>query len=275
MTKITVRLGFVPTFRFHASAWVQKMRADSLAAFARVPGLEIVVPQPSPDGGCDPARGLTPYGMVNTFEQAEAVAEYFRSQKVDGLIICPLDFGDERSSVKVAELLAPLPVLLYATKEPPAVDDAGLSRASDSYCGNLSLAAGLTRRKIAFRYAGLFFPEEPELLAEVNAFVSAVAVVKNLRGARIGQIGGRPNSFETVAYDEIAMVQKFGQNVIHAELSDLVDVAQKYAEGDPALAERVAFIRAGAPTITVSDEYLQNAARLELALADFWKRNRL
>lgn len=275
MTPIPVRLGFVPTFRFRNTAWTEKMRADSLAAFAAVPGLEVIAPTAGPAGSApDPLTGSTPFGMVNNLDQAEAVADYFQAQKVDGLIICPLDFGDERSAVKVAERLK-VPVLLYATKEPPAADDAGLSRVSDSYCGNLSLASGLYRRKIAFRYAGLFFPGEPELLAEVTDFTRAAAVVKGLRGARIGQIGVRPNSFETVGYDEAALIQKFGQNVIYAELSDISEQARALAGDDPRVIERVAAIRAGAPTVTVSEAYLVNAARLELALADFWQRNRL
>lgn len=275
MAPLSIRLGFVPTFRFRNTAWTEKMRADSLAAFACVPGLEVIAPLQGPSGSQpDPLTGSTPFGMVNTLDQAEAVADYFQACKVDGLIICPLDFGDERSAVKVAERLK-LPVLLYATKEPPAPDDAGLTRTSDSYCGNLSLASALYRRKIAFRYAGLFFPDEPELLAEVTDFTRAVAVVKGLRGARIGQIGLRPATFETVSYDEVAMIQKFGQNVIHAEISELTDQAHALADDDPRVLERVASIRAGAPTITVTDSYLCNAAKFELALSNFWQRNHL
>jgi hypothetical protein len=120
MNPVTVRVGFVPSYRFGYTAWGQKMRDESLAALARVKGLEIVAPQPAPESaGLDPARGVTPHGMVATLDEAEAVAEYFRLQKVDGLILYPVDFGDERSAVKVAEKLR-LPVLLYATKEPPA-----------------------------------------------------------------------------------------------------------------------------------------------------------
>jgi L-fucose isomerase-like protein len=275
MAPITVRLGFVPTFRFRNTAWTEKMRADSLAAFARVPGLEVIAPAVGPAGSApDPLTGSTPFGMLNNLDQAEAVADYFQACKVDGLIVCPLDFGDERSAVKVAERLK-VPVLLYATKEPPAPSDSGLSRVSDSYCGNLSMASGLYRRKIAFHYAGLFFPDEPELLAEVTNFTRAVAVVKGLRGARIGQIGVRPASFETVAYDEVAMIQKFGQNVIHTELSDLTEKALALPDDDPRVAARAAEIRASAPAITVSDNYVSSAAKFELVLADFWQRNHL
>jgi len=275
LNRTQVRIGFVPSYRFGFSPWCEKMRNDSLAAFAGMEGMEVVVPQPAPDGGSlDPEKGYTPHGAVTNLNQAEVVAEYFMSQKVDGLILCPLDFGDERSAAKVAEKLK-VPVLLYATKEPPALDDPGMSRASDSYCGNLSMASALYRRKIPFHYAGIFFPDEPEFAAEVDAFVRAVAVVKGLKGARIGQVGVRPATFETVGYDEATMIRKFQQNVIYTNLSDITDKARSYEDNDPRVLEVVADIKSSVARVTVADDYLINAARLELALTEFWENQRL
>jgi L-fucose isomerase-like protein len=270
-----IRVGFVPSYRFGDMTWCQKMRSDSLEMLASVDGLEVVVPQPPPNGqAADPAAGFTPNGVVRNLEEGLALAGFFRRQAVDALVLCPLDFGDERSAVKIAEQLS-VPVLLYATKEPPALGDAGMSRASDSYCGNLAMAAGLHRRKIPFRYAGIFFPGEPELLAEVRRFAGAVAVVKALRNAQIGQVGLRPQTFETVAYDEIAMARKFGQNVIHAELSDLTARAERLAADDPAVQAKVAEIMGSVAAVTVAPDHIVNAARFELALEEFFCRNHL
>jgi L-fucose isomerase-like protein len=275
MSSIKVKIGFVPSYRFRYTPWCQKMRDDSLATFAKVDGLEVVVPQPPPDGNTvDAEKGYSPHGMVATLDQAEAMAEYFRRQAVDGLILCPLDFGDERSACKVAEKLQ-VPVLLYATKEPPAEDDVSLGRVSDSYCGNLSMASGLYRRKIPFRYAGLFFPDEAAFLPEVQDFVRAVAVVKGLSGARLGQVGVRPPTFETVGYDETAMIRQFGQNVIYANLMDITDRAKSYGDQDPQVLAVVNDIKACAGEVTVAGDYLLNAAKLELALTEFWTSNRL
>ena len=272
---MNVRIGFVPSYRFRYSEWCQKMRDDALGTFSQISGLEVVVPQPSPDGATlDAAQGWTPHGMVHNLDEAEVVTEYFSAHKVDGVILCPLDFGDERSASKIAEKLR-VPVLLYATKEPPAPDDAGLSRASDSYCGNLSMASGLYRRKIPFHYAGLFFPDEPAFKAEVDTFVRAVAVVKGLSGARLGQVGVRPGTFETVGYDETAMIRSFGQNVIYADLSDIVSAAKALADDDARVLETIADFKAQYRTITVSDTYLLNASKLEVALTEFWTRNKL
>lgn len=275
MTKINVRIGFVPSYRFGDVSWCQKMRQDSLAMFAQIEGMEVVVPQAAPDEKTvDAQNGLTPNGFVKNLDEGDAIADYFSRQQLDGLIICPLDFGDERSAVKIAEKLK-VPVLLFATKEPPGLPGPAMARASDSYCGNLSLASGLYRRKIAFHFAGLFFPGEPELQQQVQDFVRAVAVVKSLRGARIGQVGLRPATFETVGYDEVAMIKKFEQNVIFSDLSEIVLSAQAIPEDDPRLAAVLADIRKTVATITVAGDYLLNEARLEVALNDFWERNRL
>lgn len=275
MKPVTVRIGFVPSFRFHHGSWCERMRAESLVAFESIEEMEVVVPQPAPDGqAVSVEEGVTPHGAVNTLDQAEAVAEYFRAQKVNGLIICPLDFGDERSAAKIAEMLR-VPVLLYATKEPPQTEDASLARVSDSYCGNLGVSSALYRRGIPFHFAGLFFPDEPEFARQVGHFVSAVAVVSGLRGARLGQVGVRPTQFETVAYDEAALIRKFEQNVIHANLSDITDAAKAYADDDARVEEVLADIHQSVPTITVGRDYLLNAAKMEVALADFWTGQRL
>jgi len=275
MQRISVKIGFVPSYRFGFTPWCAKMRAQSLEAFAAAPGLQIVMPGESPDGKTpDAERGLTPHGAIHTLAEAEAAAAFFQRQGVDGLIICPLDFGDERSAAKVAEKLR-VPVMLYATKEPDAPDQPSLERVSDSYCGNLSMASALYRRKIPFHWAGLFFPDEPAFAREVDDFVRAAAVVKGLRGAHVGQVGTRPDAFETVGFDEAALAAKFGQNVIHTDLANVVLDAQALPDDDPRVTATIDDISRCAATVTVGPDYLRTAAKLELALAAFWARNGL
>ncbi len=122
---------------------------------------------------------------------------------------------------------------------------------------------------------GIFFPDEPAFLEEVKTFVAAVAVVKGLKNARIGQVGVRPSSFETVGYDEAALADKFGQNVIYSELADVVSVAEGFADTDSRVKDAVTRLRSDMAEVTISDRSVLNAARLEVALADFWSRGRL
>jgi L-fucose isomerase-like protein len=279
MPELMIKIGFVPSYRGDFGpppAWCVQMRAEALAAFRKITGLQIVAPTPCPDDDkqVDTLHGYTPAGMVGNLDQGEAVAEYFMQQKVDGIIIGALDFGDERSTAKVAEKLR-VPALLYATKEPPAPDAPSMARVSDSYCGTLSIASALYRRRIPFHYAGIFFHDDAEFLSEVDSFVRAVSAVKGLKNARIGQVGVRPASFETVGYDEAAMIRKFGQNVIFAEVSEIVQRAQQYADADPLVVETVKSIRGEVAQATVSGEFLVKTAKLELAAAKFFEQHKL
>ncbi len=279
MSKLTVKIGLVPSYRGgwgKIPEWCLKMRKNAISALNQIEGLELVVPEPSPEDGktLDPHQGYVPGGAVGSLDQGEAVAEYFMREKVDGIIVCALNFGDERSVAKIAEKVQ-VPVLLYATKEPPARDDASLARVSDSYCGTLSIASGLYRRKIPFHFAGIFFHQDSEFIEEVKAYVRAVSVVKNLKGARIGQIGVRPPTFETVGYDEIAMIKKFGQNVIYKELSEIVLRAKSYVDDNPDVQRVIENFRATVDEITVAPDWLLKSAKMEVALAEFWNQNRL
>lgn len=277
MMNAPVKVGFVPSYRMPLrwTAWQEKLRADSIEALSEAPGVQVVAPRVAGDDAePDPATGATARGAVHDLDEAEALAEHFARERVDCLVVCPLDFGDERSAAKIAERLG-VPVLLYATKEPPAATGPGLARVSDSYCGNLSIAAALHRRRLPFRFAGLFLPHEPGLREEFEAFARAVAVVKGLRNARIGQVGVRPPTFETVAYDEVAMARKFGQNVMWTNLADILREARELADDDPAVEDIIADIRRTVPTITVAEDYLVKAAKLEATLAAFWERSGL
>lgn len=272
---VTLKIGFVPSYRNRWTPWTEKMRVDNLAMLKALPGVQVYAPSVAADGETLSAvSGATPHGAIHNLDEGETVAEFFQAQRIDALVICPLDFGDERSACKIAEKLN-VPVFLYATKEPPVPERPSLARVSDSYCGNLGISSGLHRRRIGFQFGGLFFPDEPGLKAQLDLFLRAVAVGKGLLNARIGQVGVRPPTFETVSYDEGAMVRKFGQNVIWTNLDDIVAAAKDYADDAPEVLEAIARVRASVPTITVADDYLINSAKFELALADFWRSSGL
>ncbi len=270
-----VRLGFVPSYRFQWTDWTEEMRQASLRALGRLTGVEILAPPVLPEGApLGSLPGATRHGAVHSLDEAEIVAAYLADHRVDGLVLCPTDFGDERSCAKIAEQLR-VPALLYATKEPPAVGGASLARVSDSYCGTLSIAAALLRRKLPFHFAGIVLPEEPACLRAFEVFARAVAVVAGLRNARIGQVGVRPAPFETVAYDEIAMARHFGQNVLTYDMGDLSADARVLLREEGALDATVSELRASVATVSIGSESLRAMAALEIALERFYRGSRL
>ena len=146
---LKVKLGFVPSIRSRAGItdWCAELRARCIDALESMEGFEVVYPEAAFDGKTLSAeKGHTTTGAVANLDEGDVVAEYFRREGVDGLILCSLNFGDERSCSNIAAKLG-VPVLVIATKEPPALDNASLARQSDSYCGNLSICSGLYRRR--------------------------------------------------------------------------------------------------------------------------------
>jgi L-fucose isomerase-like protein len=275
MSQLTVKIGCIPAYRWSFTPWCAKMWEQCLRVIAAVDGVEVVAPLVTAGKlSVDEAKGGLPAGAMNTPAAGEALGEYFRRQKVDGVMVCPLDFGDERSAATAAAM-AGVPTLLLATKEPPALDDAGLSRVSDSYCGTLAISAALHRRNVRFHFAGVHFPDEPAFAVEVADFVRAVSTIKALKGARLGQIGVRPEPFESVAYDESALLAKFGQTVVFRELAQVVSAAKAYADDAPEVVKALADFKAGPAAISVADSYLLMAVKLELALVEFARANRL
>ncbi|NLT73401.1 MAG: hypothetical protein GXX94_04295 [Chloroflexi bacterium] len=272
-----VKLGFVPSIRSRAGItdWCADLRRRCIGALESMEGFDLAYPEAAPDGRTLCAeKGHTTTGAVANLDEGDVVAEYFARERVDGLILCSLNFGDERSCSVIAERLG-VPVLVIATREPPALDNASLARQSDSYCGNLSICSGLYRRKLPFYYGGLYFPEDEEFAEEVDIFSRAVAAIKALKGARIGQVGVRPNTFETVAYDEVAMIEKFGMNVVPINVSDLSETFASLRDDDAEVQDKVSAIRGSVAEVTVADDYLINAAKFELALTQFWRQNGL
>jgi len=251
-----IRLGFVPSHRVPFDEdWAVEMRRRTLEVLGRLEEVEVVVPGPD----------LTPGGLVRGDEDAEKVVKLFQEAGVEGLIIGTMTFGDEVSAVHVAEELA-VPVLLFGTKEGPFVGDG--RRRSDSFCGTLSVSSGLYRRKVPFTFLGVTFPEEPEFAEYVRKFAGTCMAVREFLGARIGLVGPRPERFETCAYDELPLIEQFGQRVVPLSLLDLFTAVREISDDDPEVVSIVRDIRERAE-VEVSDEVLVKSAKLELALKDF------
>jgi len=259
-----VKLGFVPAHRVpFDEEWAKDMRRRCLTAMARLNSVQIVVPD----------EALTPGGLVRDDEDAERVTELFRREQVQGVVIGAMTFGDEVSAVAVAAALPGKPVLLFGTKEGSFLPDGG--RRSDSFCGTLSIASGLYRRRIPFTFAGVLFPEEPRFLAELERFAATCNAVSNFIGARVGLVGPRPERFETCACDEVAMIQNFGQRLVPVSLSEIFMAARSLADDDPQVQRIVAELAAREDTSEAARETLLRLAKLEAALLQFARSKKL
>jgi len=253
-----IRLGFVPAHRVPFNEdWAAQMRKRCLKTFAKIPDLEIIVPDES----------LTDRGFVRNDAEADRVIRFFRQQEIQGLVIGAMTFGDEVAALAVAQAFREKPVFLFGTKEAEITPE-GL-RSSDSFCGTLSISSGLHRREIPFVFGGIVFPEEKKFQQSVLDFMGTCSVVNGFIGANIGLVGPRPERFETCMYNEDAMIRLFRQRVVPTGLVDIMQRAAAVKKGTPELTTIAKAMQSQADLSALTPIVIEKLARLELAFKQF------
>ncbi|KKM16962.1 hypothetical protein LCGC14_1680510, partial [marine sediment metagenome] len=142
----------------------------------------------------------TPLGAVETYSDAKKCAELFKknSDKILGIILCLCNFGDEKAvanTLKLADLN--VPVLIQASSD--KIDKMDLPNRRDAFCGKISVTSVLYQYGIPFTLTKYHTcPIKSEIFKEdLKRFEKICRVVRKLRKTRLGQIGTRPNAFET------------------------------------------------------------------------------
>ena len=236
-------------------------RGRLLKAFSVVEGLELVTPDET----------LTPGGLVSCEQDAHKTAELFARQKLDGVIVAVLGYGDEKSVLQIVEQQRGLPVFLFAMKEP--IPDGGFLEGA-SVGGMLPISYGLHKRNIPFTFAGVFDPEAAALREALDWFTRVCAAVRLLRGARIGMIGFRPYDFEVCIFNEGLLLEKYGTKTVPLNLIDLKAHVDGIKDSDPKVASVVKEIGA-AFALPCSPGELARIAKLEMVMLRYAEEYRL
>jgi L-fucose isomerase-like protein len=156
-----------------------------------------------------------------------------------------------------------MPVLHFATKGTVEKDG---RRPSDSWCGQFMITSALKRRAIKFDHIPTCFPEEPVFTQWVSRFTRACAAQQNFRGKRIGQLGARPEEFESVWWDEASLQKDFNQTVVPVDLADVFMRLDNTAANDPEVKKVVRKILSYAKVSEEAQGSISTLARLEVAL---------
>jgi L-fucose isomerase-like protein len=258
---LKTKIGFLPSNwdawdgNAATGPWAGPMRDRCVAALEQISGVELVVP----------TREMTGNGCVNDVSQARLTLELFESEKIQGLLVGNMTFGME---VAVGALLSGLrqdmPILHFATRSGPIGADG--SRSTDTWCGQFMTASAIKRRGFKFRHLNTCNPEEESFRREVETFARAVCAISRFRGARFGQVGTRPQLFESQAWSEEQMQRQFGQMVVPVDLDTAFACLDAIAPDDPDVLRVAAEIAAGAEVSEAAPESLVTQARYEVAL---------
>ena len=248
---------------FFPDALVSEARADLLKLFQE---LEI-----------DPvmlSAAESKLGAVETWQNAVRCGELFRQNRgrIEGILVCLPNFGDEKGvadSIRLSELN--VPILVQAC--PDDLDQFGLERRRDAFCGKISVCNNL--RQYGLRYS-LTQEHTVALLSESSRrdlaeFIRVCKVVRGLRRARIGAVGARPNAFNTTRYSE-KLLESAGISVNTVDLSEVFGNAAQLADADPRVRGRVGQIKGYADASKAPEDSLLRMAKFAIVLDD-WMEN--
>ena len=220
-----IRLGLVVGSReFFNGAPALQSREQLLAQLERL-GIE----------SCILPIEATKNGAVQSREDARLYAAHFRSQRerIDGLVICLPNFGDE---IAIAELVNDarlnVPILLQASND--EIDKVDVASRRDAFCGKFSVTNNFYQYGVAFTDTTSHTCDVAgeEFGADLDAFQRTCRVVRGLRNARIGAIGARTGAFQTMRFSE-KLLQASGITVVTVDLSEIIFAARKMGDDAP------------------------------------------
>jgi len=219
----------------------------------------------------------TKYGVVETYEDAKKCAQLFKknAEKIKGIILCLPNFSDEKAfanSIQLSELN--VPVLIQASSD--EVEKMSRKYRRDAFCGKISVCSVLYQYGIPFTLTeNHTCPiKSEEFKQEVTRFEKICKVVDLIKHARIGQIGTRPNAFETVRYSE-KILQFYGITVEPIDMSEIFGMIQRLDDNDSKVEEKIEFIRNYTPTKTFPEDGLLKLAKLAVVVEKWVIENEL
>ena len=224
--KRPVSLGVVIGSRaFFSPAPCKSAREDVLAQLAKLGINAVTLPFEA-----------TSNGAVQSIADAEIYARHFKANadKIDGLVICLPNFGDE---IAVAELVnrakLNVPILLQASNDEVAKVDVHSRR--DAFCGKISVTNNFWQYGIPFTETSSHTSDTwgEEFASDLDRFSRVCRTVRGLKNARLGSIGARTGAFQTMRYSE-KLLQSSGITVVTVDLSEMMGAASAIKDNDPA-----------------------------------------
>lgn len=203
-----IKLGFVPTRRSVFSAPDALKYRDLTAQRLTELGIDFV-----------DIKDINPEGLLFTDEDVAKIAEKFRKEKVDGIILAHCNFGTEYVCARLARELG-LPVLLWGPLDERPLPDG--RRLRDSQCGLFATGKVLRRFEVKFTYLTNCRLSDPVFERGIRDFMAVCNVVRTFKHIRILQMGPRPFDFWSTMCNEGELLEKFNIQLSPIPLPELI-----------------------------------------------------
>jgi L-fucose isomerase-like protein len=205
----------------------------------------------------------TPYGSVESLEEAQKLADIFKAHadEIDGILVTLPNFGDERAIANTLRWAGlDVPVLIHAY--PDDVKNMTIKDRRDSFCGKMSACNNLRQYGIPYTLTSLHTvdPESEGFRTDLRKFAATCRVVGGLKGVRIGALGARPAAFNTVRYSE-KLLENAGISIETLDLSEAFGRVEKLADNDPTVVAKLEAVKGYVPTEGIPAEALLKMAK--------------
>lgn len=182
-------------------------------------------------------QGVTDDAMMYDYAQAEGIAEFFRSQKIDALFIANINFGCEEVGGKLGQLMG-LPTLIWSPQE----EEFGITetkdvrdpkygeRVLDGQCGLFALSKLLQRYHVKFTEIPTCRVYSEVFARYFTDFAAVACMLKNWKHMRILQLGNRPLAFTSMMVNEDELMEKFGIEIFPMSVAEAGEAVKKIRE---------------------------------------------
>jgi L-fucose isomerase-like protein len=210
-------------------------------------------------------------GAVETWTDAKKCGDLLRRDRdrLDGILVSLPNFGDEKGiadSIRIADVNIPILVQAY----PDDIDQFGLDRRRDAYCGKISVCNNL--RQYGFKYSltrdHTVSVLDPRFREDLARFLQTCKVVRGLNRIRIGAVGARPNAFNTTRFSE-KLFENAGISTNTIDLSEIFGAANLLSDSDPKVKDRIEKIRSYADASAAPSESLIRMSKFGIVLDDW------
>jgi len=213
----------------------------------------------------------TKSGAVESWSDAQKCGDLLRRNRdqMDGILVCLPNFGDEKGvadSIRLADVH--VPILVQAC--PDDLDQFGLDRRRDAFCGKISVCNNLRQYGLRFSLTRdhTVAIGNPRFREDLAQFLQTCKLVRGLSRVRIGAVGARPNAFNTTRFSE-KLLESVGISVSTIDLSEIFGNADKIASNDAGIKQRVEQIRAYADSSSAPDESIIRMAKFAKVVDDW------
>jgi len=216
-------------------------------------------------------------GVVESYSDAKKCATLFKENKeqIMGIIVVLPNFGDEKGIINTLKLSdLNVPILIQASSD--EVDKMNRKFRRDAFCGKLSVCSVLYQNGIPFTLTETHTSpiNSDAFKGDIRKFEKVCKIVKKLKNARFGQIGVRPNAFETVRYSE-KILQLHGITIEPIDLSEIFGEISRLPDTDPKVKEKIQVIKDYTPTTTFPEDGVLKLAKLAVVVENWVLENEL